>query len=85
MKVLILAKRYNVEEQITKCLAFAITNGVEKAETIHNMPQAIEKLSKRNIQAVLISRMNVLADDEFEYEIIESTFARYGAKLVIVK
>lgn len=85
MKVLIFAKRYNVEEQYTKCLTFAIANGVDKAETVTDMPKAIERLSKRDINAVLIANMNVVADDEFEYEIVESTFARYGAKLVIVK
>ena len=49
------------------------------------MSQAITRLSERDINAVLISNMRVVADDEFEYEIIESTFARFRAKLVIVK
>lgn len=85
MKVLIFGKGKDVESQITKCLNFAMIHGIDEAETVSNMPQAIERLSKRDINAVLIANMNVVADDEFEYEIIESTFARYRAKLIIVK
>lgn len=85
MKLLILAKGKDVENQIAKCLNYAMLHGVDTAETVNNMSQAITRLSERDINAVLISNMRVVADDEFEYEIIESTFARFRAKLVIVK
>lgn len=85
MKLLILAKGKDIEGQIAKCLNHAMLHGVDKAETVNNMSQTITRLSERDINAVLIADMSVVADDEFEYEIVESTFARFRAKLVIVK
>ena len=85
MELLILAKGKDVEGQIAKCLNHAMLHGVDTAETVNNMSQTITRLSERDINAVLIADMSVVADDEFEYEIVESTFARFRAKLVIVK
>lgn len=85
MKTIIYGSGKDIERQYAKCTTFAMMNGYDTAETTDTIPKTIERLSQRDINAVLIANMNVVADDEFEYEIVESTFARYGARLIIAE
>lgn len=47
----------------------------------NNVPEVIERLSKRDIDVVIVGAKFLNSYDDFELEILKSTFARYGARI----
>lgn len=82
MKAIIYGSGKDIERQYAKCTTFAMMNRYDTAETTDTIPKIIERLAKRDIDIVLVANKNIVADNELELEIVSSTFARYGARLI---
>ena len=85
MKAIIYGKGKNIENQFAECLNYAMLAGIEKTETASTIPDVIQRISKRDINVVLVTSRNILADNDFEYDIVRSTFARYGTRIEITE
>lgn len=85
MKAIIYGKGKDIEKQYAKCITYAMMEGYDVAETTSTIPLTIQRLAKRDIDAVMVSSKDIIADSSNDYEIVASTFSRYRAKIIIIE